>query len=222
MKTVGIAALLVLWAMSGLAAEPAAAPSDPRLAQLSLPTGPGADWRQWDSFLVGAVKKLAQDLGESRREQLRDVFLDSRYQLVQAVAAGTSDPVPALFIDTWSRLSPVVTQAVSGLAPETAARYRSFVATMDGAASLTGLGHRLGLVRVTPDMLRGASALLGTGDAVPMGWTWTRSCARSSGSRPCCRRRACRRRSATGPAPAQPLGGGSSRPRSPWRTSSID
>src|SRR4029077_17285141 len=39
-----------------------------------------------------------------------------------------------------------------------------------GAASLTSLGQRFGLVQVTPDMLRDASKLLGTGDADPVAY----------------------------------------------------
>jgi hypothetical protein len=85
------AAILVLALAVALEAQPAS--RDARLAQLQLPMGAGADWRQWDSFLTNVVKRLAQDLGEPQRDQLRDLFLDSRYQLVQTL----SD------VDSWLR-----------------------------------------------------------------------------------------------------------------------
>ena len=168
-RVCGVVFLVLVLTASGKAQQPPV-PPDARLAQLSLPIGAGADWRQWDSFLTSVVKTLAQDLGESRREQLRDFFLDSRYQLVQTVSASASDPVPALFLETWNRLSPILKQAVPEVSPQIAGRYTGFITTLDGAASLTGLGQRFGLVQVTPDMLRGASKLLGTGDADPLAY----------------------------------------------------
>jgi len=170
MKTLCAAVVLTLLLAAGLDAQQAATVADPRLAQLTLPTGSGADWRQWDSFLTNIVKKLATDLPESRRTQLQDLFLDSRYQLVQTLSVSPSDPVPSLFLDTWNRLSPILNQSMSALSPQVAGQYKGFITAMDGAASLTSLGQRFGLVQVTPDMLRGASKLLGTGDADPLAY----------------------------------------------------
>ena len=166
----GAACLVFLLAAAGLDAQQAPTARDPRLAQLTFPTGAGVDWRQWDSFLTNVVKRLATDLPESRRTQLQDLFLDSRYQLVQTLSVNPSDPVPSLFLDTWSRLSPILNQSMSALSPQTAGQYKGFITAMDGAASLTSLGQRFGLVQVTPDMLRGASKLLGTGDADPLAY----------------------------------------------------
>ncbi len=81
MKILWGAACLVFLLAVGLDAQQAPTARDPRLAQLTLPTGAGVDWRQWDSFLTNVVKKLATVLPESRRTQLQDLFLDSRYQL---------------------------------------------------------------------------------------------------------------------------------------------
>jgi Transglycosylase SLT domain len=161
------AAVLVLLLAGDLAAGP---PPDPRLAQLPLPTGGSVDWRQWDSFFTNVVKKLAEDLPEAQRDQLRDLFLDSRYQLVQSLSLGSSDPVPSLLQDSWSRLSPVLKQSVSSLPPQVSGRYTGFISAMDGAASLTGLGQRFGLVQITPEMLRTASSLLGTSGGDPLAY----------------------------------------------------
>jgi len=170
MKALGGATILLLLLTAGLAAQPAPSARDTRLAQLTGQAGKGADWQQWDGFLTTVVKKLADDLPASRRDQIGGLFLDSRYQLSQALSLGTSDPVPDLFLDTWNRLGPVLNQAASGLSPQVAAQYKSFVTTMDAAASLTTLGQRFGLVQITPDMLRHASTLLGTGSADPLAY----------------------------------------------------
>src|SRR5262245_17325564 len=161
------AAVLVLLLAGDLAAGP---PRDPRLAQLPLPTGGSVDWHQCDSFFTNVVKKLAEDLPEAQRDQLRDLFLDSRYQLVQSLSLGSSDPVPSLLQDSWSRLSPILKQSVSSLPPQVSGRYTGFISAMDGAASLTGLGQRFGLVQITPDMLRSASSLLGPSGGDPLAY----------------------------------------------------
>jgi soluble lytic murein transglycosylase-like protein len=144
---------------------------DTRLAALGLPTAAGADWQQWDSFLTNAIKKLAQELRPEQQEQVGDVFLDSRYQLAQMLGAGTSDPVPQLFADTWDRLSPILKQSVPGLSQQSASQVTGFATAMDGIKSLTGFGSQLGFFRITPDALRGAARLLGTGNADPLAYT---------------------------------------------------
>ena len=166
------ATLLALLACAAVAgAETPGRDADRRHAQLALPTGPSADWRQWDSFLTGAVKKIAGDLSEPRRDQLRDLFLDSRVELVQSLSSGASDPVPRLFLDTWNRLGPILRQALPELPSASASRYTSFISVMDGAASVGGFAQQLGLMRVPPDTLRSASALLGTGGGDPLAYS---------------------------------------------------
>jgi hypothetical protein len=164
-------ALLIVLLPAGLSARPAGPSDAARLAQLGLPLGAGADWRQWDSFLTNVVKTLGPEFAEPQREQLRDLFLDSRYQLVQTLASGVSDPVPHLFLDTWGRLGPVLKQAMSAVPQPVASRYAGFISAMDSVASLGSLAQGLGLLRVTPDVLRGASALLGTNVADPLAYT---------------------------------------------------
>ena len=170
MKAVCTVALLLFLATVSLAAQPAGPLHDARLAQLMAPLGNSADWQQWDGFLTTVVKKLAGDLPESLHDQLGELFLDSRYQLSQAVSLSGSDPVPSLLLDTWSRLGPLLKQATSGLPSQLAPQYQSFVTTMDGVASVASLGQRFGVVQITPDMLRGASAVLGTGGADPLAY----------------------------------------------------
>jgi hypothetical protein len=146
-------------------------PFGARLAALGLPTAAGADWQQWDSFLTNAVKKLTQELRPEQQEQVGDVFLDSRYQLTQMLGAGTSNPVPQLFADTWDRLSPILKQSVPGLSQQSASQVTSFATAMDGIKSLTGFARQLGFFQITPDALRGAARLLGTGNVDPLAYT---------------------------------------------------
>ena len=80
--------------------------------RIALPGGPQADWQQWDSFLTNVVKKLGADSQPALRDQLGETFLDSRYQLVQLLRAGSADPVPQLFADAWNRLAPILKQAL--------------------------------------------------------------------------------------------------------------
>lgn len=141
-----------------------------RTAALALPFGPRADWQQWDSFLTNIVKKLAEEFRPDQRDQLSEMFLDARYQLVEALRSGASDPVPQLFTDAWNRLGPIVKQALPGASKQTASQYTSFIRAMDAASSLSGIGQRLGIFRITPDALRGAAKLLGAGGADPLAY----------------------------------------------------
>jgi hypothetical protein len=141
-----------------------------QIAALALPTLARADWQQWDAFLTNVVKKLAQDFRPELRDQLSEVFFDSRYRLVQMLNSGASDPVPQLFTDTWGQLAPLLKQAIPGASQQTASQYTSFIRAMDAASSVSGIGQRLGVFRITPDALRGASRLLGTGVADPLAY----------------------------------------------------
>ena len=156
---------------TGLSAREAPKSVDPRLAALALPTGARADWQQWDSFVTFAVKRLAQELRPEQSEQVSEVFLDARYELVQVIVTGASDPVPTLFVDTWERLSPIVKQSVPGLSQQSASQLTSFATAMDGLKSLADIGRQFGLFRITPDALRGAAQLLGTGNVDPLAYT---------------------------------------------------
>ena len=161
---------LMLCGNARLGANEAVKAKEVQLAALALPFGARADWQQWDSFLTNVVKKLGENFQPAQRDQLSEVFLDARYQLVQAAYSGASDPVPQLFVDTWNRLSPIVKQAIPGAAQQTAGQYTSFIRAMDAATSFSGIGQRLGIFRITPDALRGAAQLLAAGGADPLAY----------------------------------------------------
>jgi len=141
MKRICEATVVLVFLLATLPGAEASPLLDSRVAQLS--TG-AASWQQWDGFLTTVVKKLAEDLPEPAREQLRELLLDSRYQLVETAFSGVPNPVPSLVTDTWTRLSPILNQAVSSLPPDVSTRYKGFITTMDGVAALSGVGQRLG------------------------------------------------------------------------------
>lgn len=167
-SAIALAAAVMLSLASG--GWPSEKRGEIRTAALALPTGPRAGWQQWDSFLTNVVKKLGEEFRPDQRDQLSEVFLDARYQLVQALRSGASDPVPQLFTDAWHRLEPILKQAISASSKQTADRYTSFIRAMDAASSFSGIGQRLGIFRITPDALRGAAKLLGAGGADPLAY----------------------------------------------------
>ena len=156
--------------MPALAAQDGAKPEIrvAAAAQLQLPglAGPAADWRQWDSFFTFIVKRFGQDVSGDLRNTLAEVFLDSRYELSYVVARLQSgqNPVPELFANGWRRLSPVINQAISALPQQTQTQYRSFVLAADQLAATVGQpGSQLGLLQISPDVLRGMARLLDPG-----------------------------------------------------------
>ena len=130
----------------------------PKLPGLS---GQAADWRQWDSFFTFVVKRFGQDVPAEFKDPLGDAFLDSRYELTDAIAPGRGgDPVPELFLNGWKRLSPIMNKALPGLSKQTAGQYANFIGAADKLASFGGAGAQLGLVQLSPDALRATARIL--------------------------------------------------------------
>jgi len=168
MKTILPLTMVWLVTMTSLWANEPVDPAGARYAALALPFGERADWRQWDSFLTFAVKRLGQDMSAEKRDEIAEVFLDARYDLVQAINSGSSDPVPRLFLDTWERLSPIIKQSIPGATQQSAAQFTSFATAMDGMTALSGITQLFGLFRISPDALRGAARLLGPSAVDPL------------------------------------------------------
>jgi hypothetical protein len=101
----------------------------------------------WDAFLVYAIKQLALDNEDSAlRHRLFTLLLDSRYQLA-AILAGdvrtAGDPVRALFVDAWSELRGILTDA----------RYTLFLDAGDALVALDRAAPGLGM-QLSADGLR--------------------------------------------------------------------
>ena len=171
------AALFCVFGSGGFAAEtnrpvvmPAAAFQLPQLPGLG---GPSADWRQYDSFFTFVVKRFGQDLGGDLKDSLGDAFLDSRYELTSTVArVGGGNPVPELFVSSWKRLSPILNKALPSLSKQTASQYSSFISAADKLALVGGQGSQLGLMQISPDVLRGMARFVApSATADPLAYT---------------------------------------------------
>ena len=58
--------------------------------------------------------------------------------------------MPQLFLNGWSRLSPIMNKALSVLPQQTAQRYQNFVGAADKLASLGQPAVQLGLLQLSP------------------------------------------------------------------------
>jgi hypothetical protein len=149
-------AMVFLIALDGLASQ--VKEPDVRLAAaFELPKLPGisgqaADWRQWDSFFTFVVKRFGQDVSGDLKDSLGAAFLDSRYELNNAIAPGKGgNPVPDLFLNAWTRLSPIMNKALPGLPKQTASQYANFISAADKLTPLGKAGSQLGALQLSPD-----------------------------------------------------------------------
>jgi hypothetical protein len=112
--------------------------------------------QQWDGFLTFVVKHFAHDAAADLRREAVDLLLDSRQDLLEALAPpgpGAPDPVPGLFVKAWERLAPLIHRAAPGLPAEEALEYLSFVTAGDALSALVRLGPDVGL-DISADGLR--------------------------------------------------------------------
>jgi hypothetical protein len=133
-----------------------------QLPQLPGLGGPSADWRQWDSFFTFIVKRFGQDVSGDLRDSLGEAFLDTRYELSATVAhlGAGENPVPQLFLNGWSRLSPIMNKALTLLPQQSAERYQTFIGAADKLAAVGQQGAQLGLLQLSPDALRGMARMV--------------------------------------------------------------
>lgn len=139
-------------------AEPTRALTPSELARFE------AAWQGWESFITFLVKHFASatTAPEVRRELL-DVLIEARYDLVRLLAAEPADrradPVRALFIDTWTRLAPVLRKMSPQMPRERALNLLSFITAADALRALDELGPEFGL-EISLDGLRRMARIL--------------------------------------------------------------
>jgi hypothetical protein len=110
------------------------------------------------------VKRFGQDVTGDLRDSLGTAFLDSRYELNEAIPSG-GDPVPRLFVSAWNRLSPIMNKAASAMPKPNAAQYSNFITAANQLAAVGQKGSQVGLVQFSPDALRGMARILAPGAA---------------------------------------------------------
>ncbi|HSH42342.1 MAG TPA: lytic transglycosylase domain-containing protein [Arenicellales bacterium] len=141
-----------------VAAEPTEALSPAELARFE------AAWKGWDGFITFVIKHFAGgDAAPELRRELLEVLIEARYDLLALLAAEParrgSDPVRALFVDTWNRLAPVLRKMSPHMPRERALNLLSFIAAADALRALDELGPGLGL-DVSLDGLRRMARIL--------------------------------------------------------------
>ena len=154
-------ALISIFVITPLRASEAASQQGVQLAA-AAPAGERANWQQLDAFITFITKRFGHDLTGNLRDDLIDVFLDARYDLVRALTPSESAPrdvVPGLFLSTMTRLSPILRQGALRLPSSSANQFANFAVAVDKVTMLGGIGIQLGFVTITPDMLRGLARI---------------------------------------------------------------
>jgi Transglycosylase SLT domain len=138
------------------AAAPTAPAPEPTLTEDEVARWEAA-WQRWDAFLTFVSKQAATDTAAAaQRQALFDVLIDARYDILWVLrpsSANEPDPVPGLFVKTWTRLAPVLRDLSLGLPGEGALRYLAFIAAADALRAINDLGPASGL-DISADGLR--------------------------------------------------------------------
>lgn len=155
------------------AAEPVFQSPEPSLDASEL-----AQWQtledELDGFLTTIITALAQSTNShALRMELLAVLLDARHAIAEALTRDNpeSDPVRELFLTTWDRLRPLMSQLEGLETPglETDFRLAGFIAGGDALRALDALGPEFGFA-INRDGLRRLARLL-LAEAVPPSFT---------------------------------------------------
>lgn len=144
----------------------------------SLDASELAQWQtledELDGFLTTVISMLAQSTNShTLRLELLAVLLDARHAIAEALTTDDpeSDPVRELFLTTWDRLRPLMSELEGLETPGLEADFRlaAFIAGGDALRALDALGPEYGL-EITRDGLRRLARLL-LAEAVPPSFT---------------------------------------------------
>ncbi|MCX4186902.1 lytic transglycosylase domain-containing protein [Methylophaga sp. OBS4] len=153
--------------------EPAEHVSEPILDENEL-----VQWQtledELDGFLTTIISALAHSTNShTLRLELLAVLLDARHAIAEALTIDDpdSDPVRELFLTTWDRLRPLMSELESLATPGLEADFRlaAFIAGGDALKALDALGSEYGF-EITRDGLRRLARLL-LNEAVPPSFT---------------------------------------------------
>ncbi|MBV8357279.1 MAG: lytic transglycosylase domain-containing protein [Deltaproteobacteria bacterium] len=113
----------------------------------------------WDAFLVFAIKQVGATVTDANvRNQLLNILLDSRQQLVAALSQpqrlNGPDPVRLLFLREWTRLGQLIDNAArQGRLGNRSLEFLSFISAGDALFALDQVASELGM-RISADDLR--------------------------------------------------------------------
>lgn len=155
------------------ATEPADQTSEP-----SLDASEMAQWQtledEFDGFLTTTISALARSTNShALRVELLAALLDARHAIAEALTLHdpAADPVRELFLTTWDRLRPLMSELEGLETPglEVDFRLAAFMAGGDALRALDALGPEYGF-EITRDGLRRLARLL-LAEAVPPSFT---------------------------------------------------
>lgn len=132
----------------------------------------------WDAFLVFVIKSAGTDFVDAKmREQLFELLISSRYQLLPILAGEVSleagDPLRALFVDAWHQLRLIIEEAEErGLIQDQSLRYMTFVNAGDALLALDAAAPRLGMQITSDGLRRLARTLQPASTADPLHFDW--------------------------------------------------
>lgn len=154
--------LTVQFFVPAIAGQAAALTAEPVLTEEEALRWEAA-WQRWDAFLTFVIKQVAQDTQQGElRQALLEVLLAGRYDLTEALTSwqsGTADPVRALFLKNWERLSPILQQMEASLPGTAAIRYLSFITAADALKAMDQMGEKVGY-EISADGLRRLARML--------------------------------------------------------------
>lgn len=159
-------------------ADPADQVPEPALDPIEV-----AQWRtledEFDGFLTTIISALARSTeSQALRTELLATLLDARHAIAEALTLDNpvSDPVRELFLTTWDRLRPLLSELEAGELEslglpglEVDFRLAAFIAGGDALRALDALGPDYGL-EITRDGLRRLARLL-LAETVPPSFT---------------------------------------------------
>lgn len=123
-------------------------------------------WQTMDALLVFAVKHYAASTRHAQlRSTLLEILLDSRYQLVAALAEPIdpgNDVVRTWFVESWSKLSPVVRSIALEQEGQEALVWISVLAATDALYALDQMGPQVGF-DISTDGLRRLARMINDG-----------------------------------------------------------
>ena len=137
-----------------------------------------AQWQtledEFDGFLTTIISTLAHSTeSHALRSELLAALLDARHTIAEALTRDdpTSDPVRELFLTTWDRLRPLMSELEGLETPGLQVDFRlaAFIAGGDALRALDALGPEYGL-EITRDGLRRLARLL-LAETVPPSFT---------------------------------------------------
>jgi len=126
-------------------------------------------WQSMDALLTKTIKYFASatELKELKLA-LFDILMDARYQLQNALHEDqTNDPVKHWFIDSWSKLIPIIQQISEENPRLSSVALMSAITANDALQALNKLGPTFGL-DISVDGLRRLARLLNNSDIDPL------------------------------------------------------